>query len=211
MRKLHRVLYIKCTLWPLNPIILQMRALAFKIRQGHFKTGCCILKAHELFIQKIHKFVITPMMMILKLHLMTFDPHNDLLWGHKNWNNVIPIKIKSLISIRQVTTNSTNVNPNHYFICIKPWILNTLCDLLTPFVTLHRVNKLCKLATFIAGILAEFDKPICLLFLEMNINTKNANKTHHNIMHLMTFDPFLWPYLGFSIWATGQNQFRSVC
>ena len=29
------------------------------------------------------------------------------------------VKIKSLISIRQGTTNSTNVSPNHYFICMK--------------------------------------------------------------------------------------------
>ena len=26
-------------------------------------------------------------------------------------------------------------------------------------------------------------------------------------MHLMTFDPLLWPYLGFPIWATEQNHY----
>ena len=40
--------------------------------------------------------------------------------------NDIPIKIKSLISIRQGTTNSINVSPNHYFICIKSRIKSLL-------------------------------------------------------------------------------------
>ena len=31
---------------------------------------------------------------------------------------------------------------------------------------------LCILDAFIQGMLAEFDKPICLLFCEININTK---------------------------------------
>ena len=71
---------------------------------------------------------------------------------------------------------------------------------------------LCILDAVLQGMMAEFDKPICLLFCEIDTNTKFANKTHHNIMYLMTFDPpLLWPYLGFPIWATGQNQFRSVC
>ena len=34
---------------------------------------------------------------------------------------------------------------------------------------------LCILDAFIQGMLAEFDKPICLLFFEININTKFAN------------------------------------
>ena len=46
--------------------------------------------------------------------------------------NDIPIKIKSLISIRQGTANSINVSPSHYFIGIKSQILYTLSDLLTP-------------------------------------------------------------------------------
>ena len=70
-------------------------------------------------------------MMILKLHLMTLDPHNDLYEVIKIETNDIPIKIKSLISIRQGTTDSINVSPNHYFICIKSQILCTLSDLLT--------------------------------------------------------------------------------
>ena len=39
---------------------LRMRALVFKIRQGHFKTGCCFLKAQVRFIQNNvkNKFVI---------------------------------------------------------------------------------------------------------------------------------------------------------
>ena len=103
----------------------------------------------------------------------------------------ILIKIKSLISIRQVRTNSINISPNHYFICIKSRILYTLSDLLIPFVTLFRVSMLCKLDSFIPGMLAELDKPSCLLFYEMNINTNSVNLTHHNIMHLMTFYPLL--------------------
>ena len=89
--------------------------------------------------------------------------------------NDIPIEIKSLISIRQVTTNYINVSPYHYFICIKSRVLYTLSDLLTPFVTLCMVGMLCKLNAFIPGMLAEFDKPICFIFYEMNINTKIAN------------------------------------
>ena len=50
---------------------------------------------------------------------------------------------------------------------------------------------LCILDAFIQGMLAEFNKPISLLFCEININAKFANLTHHNIMHLMTFDPLL--------------------
>ena len=34
---------------------------------------------------------------------------------------------------------------------------------------------LCILDAFIQGMLAEFDKPICPLFCEININTKFAN------------------------------------
>ena len=34
---------------------------------------------------------------------------------------------------------------------------------------------LCILDAFIQGMLAEFAKLICLLFCEININTKNAN------------------------------------
>ena len=86
--------------------------------------------------------------------------------------NDIPITIKSLISIRQGTTNFINVSPNHYFICIKSRILYTLSDLLTP---LCRVSMLFILDAFIQGMLAEFDKPICRLFCEINIYTKVAN------------------------------------
>ena len=71
-------------------------------------------------------------MMTLKLHLMTLDPHNDLFEVIRIETNDIPIKIKSLISIRQGTANSINVNPSRYFICIKSRILYTLSDLLTP-------------------------------------------------------------------------------
>ena len=88
--------------------------------------------------------------------------------------NDIPIKIKSLILIKQGTTNSINVSPNHYFICIKSQILYTLSDLFDPFVTLCRVSMLCILDAFIQGMLAKFDKLICLLFCEININTKIA-------------------------------------
>ena len=70
-------------------------------------------------------------MMIPKLHLMTLDPHNDYEIIRIETND-IPIKIKSLISIRQGTTDSINVSPNHYFICKKILILYTLSDLLTP-------------------------------------------------------------------------------
>ena len=34
---------------------------------------------------------------------------------------------------------------------------------------------LCKLDELIPGMLAEFDKPICFLFCEINITTKIAN------------------------------------
>ena len=66
--------------------------------------------------------------------------------------NDIPIKIKSLISIRQGTMNSINVSPNHYFICKESRILYTLSDLLT----------LCD--AFIPGMLAEFNKPFAFYF-----------------------------------------------
>ena len=34
---------------------------------------------------------------------------------------------------------------------------------------------LCKMDAFIPGMLAEFDKTICFLFCEININTKIEN------------------------------------
>ena len=114
---------------------LQMRALAFKIRQGHFKTGCCILKAQVHFIKRNvkDKCVITlrwwfwnctwwPLTLIMTFYEVKRINTND-----------IPIEIKSLISIRQVTTNSINVSPYHSYIYIKSRILYTLSDLLTPF------------------------------------------------------------------------------
>ena len=70
-------------------------------------------------------------MMILKLHLMTIDRHNDLYEVIRIETNDIPINIKSLMSIGQGTMNSINISPNHYFICIKSQILYTLSDLLT--------------------------------------------------------------------------------
>ena len=48
-------------------------------------------------------------------------------------------------------------------------------DLLTHFVTSCNVRMLCKFGTFIPGMLGEFDKPICSLIFETNINTKIAN------------------------------------
>ena len=89
--------------------------------------------------------------------------------------NDMPIKIKSLISIRQGTTNSINVSPNHYFICIKSRILYALSDLLTPLRPCVGSACFFILGAFIQGMLAEIDKPICRLFCKININTKLAN------------------------------------
>ena len=71
-------------------------------------------------------------MMILKLHLMTLDPRNDFFEVIRIKTNDIPINIKSLKLIRQGTTNSIDVSPNPYFICLKSRILYTLSDILTP-------------------------------------------------------------------------------
>ena len=53
-------------------------------------------------------------------------------------------------------------------------------------------------------MLAEFNKPICPLLWETNINTKIANWTHHNEKHLMTFDPNCDLILGFPFGQQGK-------
>ena len=72
---------------------------------------------------------------------------------------------------------------------IKSPTLNAPNDLLTPFVTLYAVRMFCKSGTISPGMLADIDTPICTFFCKMNINTQITLSTHHNKMHLMTFNP----------------------
>ena len=81
---------------------------------------------------------------------------------------------KSLILIRQGTTNSINISPIDYFICIKSQILNTLSDLLTPllpcvgsvcFVYWTHLFKECWLSSI----------NLFAFYFAKNINSKFAN------------------------------------
>ena len=72
---------------------------------------------------------------------------------------------------------------------MKSPTLNAPGNLLTPFVTLYGVKMLCKSGTMCPGMLADIDRAICTFFCETNINTEITLSSHHNKMHLMTFNP----------------------